>query len=94
MSDTPIQIDICSGGNAPAGTATICITLNNHHPVDCHVSNLNLPNANPAPPYTVAARQNSTPGTLTIHFTPIANSYPYSPDCCGPKETQPVIKIQ
>ena len=86
--------DICAGGTVQAGTAKTSITFLNHHSTACHISNLNLPNADPAPPYTIPAKQGSTPGELTICFTPTAGDYPYSPDCCGKRETQPVIKIQ
>lgn len=88
------EFDVCAGGTVAAGSNQTSLTFTNNHNQACNISGLNLPNANPAGPnYTVPARSGSTPGTMTITFTPTAGNYPYTPDCCD-KDTQPVIIVQ
>jgi hypothetical protein len=87
----PTKIDICAGCTIKCdGSGRASITLVNDHGKDCHISDLNLPNPKPKGPYTVPAH-----GSLTIEFDCIPGKrYPYSPDCCGKTEGNPVIIVQ
>jgi hypothetical protein len=91
----PTNIDICAGGTVTASNGTASITLVNHHHKICNIDDLDLPGADPAGPYAVPAKSGSTPGTLNITFDADENEeYEYEPDCCGAKETNPVIIVQ
>ncbi len=90
----PTNIDVCAGGTVTASNGTASFTFVNHHPEPCDIDDLDLPNANPAAPYTVPAKSGSTAGTLTITFDADENTqYAYTPDCCD-EENNPVIIVE
>ena len=82
-------MDICAGGSISVGATSI--TFKNDHNVDCTITSCELPGF-PPPPVVIPAKS-----TRTVPLNPpptVKGDYEYTPDCCGKKETNPVIKVQ